>query len=103
MVLLHYQIGLNLYVNPEMFICKRASEDYYLISKVNALNRSGQAGWHLYSFPKGKSPKFPHGWLRISKSPRYPHYDLGGLLVVGWMGNQVFSLWGRNAWMLDLI
>jgi hypothetical protein len=44
-----------------MFTCKKASEDYYLLSKVNALNRSGQAGWHLYNFPKGKSPEFPHG------------------------------------------
>ena len=41
--------------NPEMFICKRASEDYYLFSKVNTLNISGQAGWQLYDFSKGKS------------------------------------------------
>ena len=25
--------------------------------------------------PQGQAPRFPHGWWKISGSPRYPHHD----------------------------
>ena len=31
-----------------------------------------QTGTYL---PQGQAPMFPHGWLDIYESPRYPNYD----------------------------
>ena len=25
--------------------------------------------------PQGPAPRFPHGWLKVSSSPKYPLYD----------------------------
>lgn len=37
------------------------------------MNTTDKAGQHLSL--QGQAPRFPHGWLKISGSPRYLHYD----------------------------
>ena len=48
---------------------QRALNDCCLFSKRNTLNGRGQASQHL------QAPRFLHGQLEISSSPRYPDYD----------------------------
>ena len=57
----------------------RPLEDYCLLSKVNTLmGVDKQDGTYL---PQGQAPRFPHGWLKIFGSPRYPtmiEWTIGG-------------------------
>ena len=52
---------------------KKPVKDYCLLSQVNTLNRCRQATWHPP--PQGQALRFPHGWLKISGSPKHPPYN----------------------------
>ena len=63
MVLLHFRVGLSLYViQNRHYKNKKAPEDYHLLLKVNTLNGHGQANYTY--LPKGK-PLGSHmvGWI----------------------------------------
>ena len=76
MVLLHFRVGLSLYVDfPEW--TSRESEGPW---KLQLPFKGEHVEWtwtsrpSLRYLPQGQASNFPHDWLKISNSLRYPPY-----------------------------
>ena len=57
---------------------------------VNILNEHETLWCAPISSPQGQAPGFPHGWLKVSSSNGYPHYD--------WVGHSGRVHWKMKCW-----
>ena len=79
MVLLHFRVGLSLYVILKHVAWELEGSWRLLLppfSKVNTLNGCGQAAPVPIS-PKGQASRLPHSWLKNIRFIEIPHYDWG--------------------------
>jgi hypothetical protein len=70
----HLGVGISPYEIQKHHGNQRGPEDYRLLSKAKHLERVQTSQPALIYLLQEQAPRLPHCWLKVSSSPRYPHY-----------------------------
>ena len=90
LALLCFRVGLSV-SNLEMGITRiRGPPTTTAAFGGEHLERAQISGLAPY-LPQGPAKKFPHCWLKISRSPKYPHYEWVDQRWLGYTKNRVLG------------